>query len=41
MEIQAREARNYPTAEAWTDAAVPFLLGLKAGDSGKPLTVPV
>ena len=35
------EAGNYPTAEVWADTAVPFLLGLKASDSGKPLTVPI
>lgn len=34
------EAGNYPTAEVWVETAVPFLLGLKASDNGKPLTVP-
>ena len=34
------EAGNYPTAEEWAETAVPFLLGLKASDNGKPLTVP-
>lgn len=34
------EAGNYPTAEAWAESAVPFLLSLKASDNGKPLTVP-
>jgi NAD(P)-dependent dehydrogenase (short-subunit alcohol dehydrogenase family) len=35
------EAGNYPTAEVWVETAVPFLLGLSAGDNGKPLTVPL
>lgn len=34
------EASHYPTADVWAETAVPFLLGLKAADSGKPLTVP-
>lgn len=34
------ESGNYPTAEVWAEAAVPFLLGLKTGDNGKPMTVP-
>ena len=34
------EAGNYPTAEVWVETAVSFLLGLKASDNGKPLTVP-
>ena len=34
------EAGNYLTAEEWAETAVPFLLGLKASDNGKPLTVP-
>jgi NADP-dependent 3-hydroxy acid dehydrogenase YdfG len=34
------EAGQYPTAEVWAEIAVPFLLGLKASDNGKPLTVP-
>jgi NAD(P)-dependent dehydrogenase (short-subunit alcohol dehydrogenase family) len=34
------EAGNYPTAEVWVETAVPFLLGLKCSDNGKPLTVP-
>lgn len=34
------DAGNYPTASEWAEKAVPFLLGLKAGDNGKPLTVP-
>jgi len=33
-------AGQYPTAEVWAENAVPFLLGLKASDNGKPLTVP-
>lgn len=33
-------AGNYPTADVWAETAVPFLLGLKASDNGKPLTVP-
>jgi NAD(P)-dependent dehydrogenase (short-subunit alcohol dehydrogenase family) len=33
-------AGQYPTAEVWAETAVPFLLGLKASDNGKPLTVP-
>lgn len=36
----AEGASNYPTAEEWADSAVPFLLGLKASDNGKPLTAP-
>lgn len=34
------EAGLYPTAETWAETAVPFLLSLKAGDNGKPLTAP-
>ena len=34
------EAGNYPTAEEWAEIAVPFLLGIRASDNGKPLTVP-
>lgn len=34
------EAGQYPTAEEWAETAVPFLLGLKPADNGKPLTVP-
>lgn len=34
------EAENYPTAEEWAETAVPFLLGLKTSENGKPLTVP-
>jgi NAD(P)-dependent dehydrogenase (short-subunit alcohol dehydrogenase family) len=33
-------ASGYPSAEKWAKKAVPFLLGLGAGDSGKSLTVP-
>jgi NAD(P)-dependent dehydrogenase (short-subunit alcohol dehydrogenase family) len=33
-------AGQYPTAEVWAETAVSFLLGLKASDNGKPLTVP-
>lgn len=33
-------AAHYPKADAWAEVAVPFLLGLKASDNGKPLTVP-
>lgn len=36
----AEGASNYPTAEEWAETAVPFLLGLKASDNGKPLTAP-
>lgn len=36
----AEGASNYPTAEEWAESAVPFLLGLKASDNGKPLTAP-
>lgn len=36
----AEGASNYPSAEEWAETAVPFLLGLKASDNGKPLTVP-
>jgi len=35
-----KDAGQYPTADAWAETAVPFLLALKAGDNGKPLTVP-
>lgn len=35
-----KEAGHYPKAEAWAVTAVPFLLDLKAGDNGKPLTAP-
>lgn len=35
-----KEAGHYPKAEAWAEAAVPFLLDLKVSDNGKPLTVP-
>ncbi len=34
------QAGNYLTADVWAETAVPFLLGLKASDNGKPLTVP-
>lgn len=34
------QAGSYPTAEEWVEVAVPYLLGLKASDNGKPLTVP-
>lgn len=34
------EAGQYPTAEEWAETAVPYLLGLKASDNGKSLTVP-
>jgi NAD(P)-dependent dehydrogenase (short-subunit alcohol dehydrogenase family) len=34
-------ASSYPTPQAWTKIAVPFLLKLGASDNGKPLTVPV
>ncbi len=34
------EAGSYPTAEEWAEIAVPFLLGLKTSDNGKPMTVP-
>lgn len=35
-----KEAGQYPKAEDWAEAAVPFLLDLKVSDNGKPLTVP-
>lgn len=35
-----KDAGQYPTADAWAETAVPFLLALKASDNGKPLTVP-
>jgi NAD(P)-dependent dehydrogenase (short-subunit alcohol dehydrogenase family) len=34
------EAGSYPTAEEWSEQAVPFLLGLTPADNGKSLTVP-
>ncbi len=33
-------AANYPTAQQWANYAVPYLLGLRPSDNGKPLTVP-
>lgn len=33
-------AGQYPTAEAWAETVVPFLLGIKPKDNGKPLTAP-
>jgi NAD(P)-dependent dehydrogenase (short-subunit alcohol dehydrogenase family) len=33
-------ASSYPSAEKWAKKAVPFLLGLGAGDNGKSLSVP-
>jgi NAD(P)-dependent dehydrogenase (short-subunit alcohol dehydrogenase family) len=33
------EAGHYPTADTWAETAVPYLLGLKSTDNGKPLTV--
>ena len=33
-------ASEYPSAEEWARAAIPFLLGLGPKDNGKPLTVP-
>lgn len=33
-------AGNYPSAEAWAEVAVPFLLGLTPADNGRSLTVP-
>ena len=35
-----REAGNYPKADAWAETAVPFILGFKASDNGRPLSVP-
>lgn len=32
-------AENYPSAEEWAQVAVPFLLGLRPSDNGRPLTV--
>jgi NAD(P)-dependent dehydrogenase (short-subunit alcohol dehydrogenase family) len=34
------DAARYPSAKAWCDQAVPFLLKLGPKDNGKPLTVP-
>jgi len=34
------DAASYPTAEQWSQKAVPFLLQLGPKDNGKPLTVP-
>lgn len=34
------EAAGYPTAQQWGRRAVPFLLGLKARENGRSLTVP-
>ena len=33
-------AAAYPTASAWANKAIPFILQLGAQDNGKPLTVP-
>lgn len=33
-------AGHYPSPEQWAEAAVPFLLNLKASDNGRPLSVP-
>ena len=33
-------SRSYPSPEAWSERAVPFLLGLGPKDNGKPLTAP-
>lgn len=35
-----REAGHYPTAERWSQRAVPFLIGLTAQDNGRSLTAP-
>lgn len=34
------EAKHYPSAERWSETAVPFLLKLSARDNGTPLSVP-
>ncbi len=36
----ADDAANYPKAEAWAQAAAPFILGLQAADNGSSLSVP-
>ena len=33
------DASSFPTAEAWAQRAVPFLLALSAKDNGKPLSI--
>jgi len=33
-------ASNYPPADEWAKAAVPFLLKINSADNGKPLTAP-
>lgn len=33
-------ASSYPSPEKWAETAVPFILGIKPGDNGRPLTVP-
>ncbi|TAL07234.1 MAG: SDR family oxidoreductase [Verrucomicrobia bacterium] len=37
----AGAASNYPSAQEWATAAVPFLLKISASDNGKQLTVPI
>jgi len=32
-------ASSYPSPEKWAEAAVPFILGIKPSDNGRPLTV--
>ena len=34
------DAGAYPDAEAWSDGAADFLLGVDAGDHGRALTIP-
>lgn len=34
-------ARNYPSPERWSKAAVPFLLGIGPKENGRPLSVPL
>ncbi len=35
-----RSAANYPSPDEWATVAVPFILSIKSGDNGRPLTVP-
>ncbi|MCO5053488.1 MAG: SDR family oxidoreductase [Verrucomicrobiae bacterium] len=35
-----RSAANYPSPDEWAAVAVPFILSIKSGDNGRPLTVP-
>jgi NAD(P)-dependent dehydrogenase (short-subunit alcohol dehydrogenase family) len=33
-------ASSYPSPDSWARTAVPFILGISASDSGRPLTAP-